>query len=120
MLVGRQTKEPLDIRRATVDFSRWLDSGETITGFTTPVVTNILYLSGIPYDAVATPPPDPNPLVVDSSFVIGSGTQVQLFMSQGSPGYAYQIQFVATGTSTRQQAIELQMTVVGPPNAVVQ
>ena len=120
MLVGRQTKEPTDVRRATVDFSRWLDTGETITGFTAPVITNLLYLSGVPFQAVQTPPPDMNPLVVSSSFITGNGTQVQLFTEDGTPGYAYQVQFIATGSSTRQITIELNVTCVSAPNAVVQ
>jgi hypothetical protein len=119
MLVERLNKQPEAVTRATVDFSQWVDSGETITAVTFPVVS--LLPSGWsgpfpwspPYDP-GTPPVDSNPLLVQTSVLLSGNLQVQMFLINGTVGLAYQVQFVATGTSGRQIPIEIDVQVMAP------
>ena len=117
MLVGRLTKETPDLRRATVDFTPWIDTGETITAFSAPVVTNLTMLAWL--TAGILPVPDVTPLLLSSAFLLPSATMVQMFLAAGTPGMSYQVAFVAIGTSQRQQTIELVVTIRGPGDAVV-
>jgi hypothetical protein len=117
MNIATIQKQPLQVRRITVDFTKWLDPNETLSAVTTPAVTN----EGepqwqiFPYPPTGlTPPVDTNPLTVTSSLIINAGTQVQLFLQNGTPGISYQVQFVATGMSTRHQPIEIVVQVQGP------
>jgi ABC-type long-subunit fatty acid transport system fused permease/ATPase subunit len=118
MLTGRVTKDSADVRRFTVDFSQWLDAGETISALTTPVIvieltaswTNGTYISTPPI-----PPTDTTPLVIISSAILITGLQVQVLCGVGTPGLTYKITFVVTGASSgRQKQIDVLVTVRQP------
>jgi hypothetical protein len=117
MLVGRLTKETTDLRRATVDFTPWIDTGETISSYTAPVITNLTAAARL--TAGLPTVPDTTPLTVANAYLIENATMVQLFLAAGTPGMSYQVQFVATGSSTRQQTIELCVTIRGPADVIV-
>ncbi len=123
MLVGRLNKEPTDTSRFTVDFTPWVDTGETITAFTTPVITDVTNSFPAPFSLYPAPPVyppfvDPSPLLVSSSYLL-TGLQVQMLVIDGSIGRVYQVQFVATGSSGRLKTIEVLVNVVGPNSATI-
>lgn len=119
MLIGRGYKTPSEVYRYTVDFEDlgWLDTGETLTAITTPVVT--LNPNAYPGPFPNTPfidpdallPPDPTPLTVLSAAIITSDTQVQLFLQAGTDGNGYSVSYDATGTSGRVKTIRFDMSV---------
>lgn len=120
MIVGRTTKDSATIRRVTVDFTTngWLDTGETISGVTTPVVVveqQAVWYNGALSTTPIPPPVDSAPLVVNSITIIGSSTMVQLMLGVGTPGLTYKVTFVATGTSGREEQIDLLVMVRTPP-----
>jgi hypothetical protein len=117
MLVDRITKETTDISRDFLDMSWWLDEGETITHIVSQKV--ILGMSG--WTEAPYPPPggeipyDPFPLEIDSAVVAAGGTQLEVFVSEGSPSLAYTCQFVLDGSSSRRVTIEMGVQVTGVP-----
>ena len=116
MLVGRLAKETTDLRRVTVDFSPWIDTGEAIVSFTAITVANLSV--ALAMQAGTLVPADPTPLVVESSFLVAPA-QVQMFLAAGTPGTLYQLQFIGVGSSSRQQTIELIVTVTEAANAAL-
>jgi len=120
MMVGRITKDNADRRRIVVDFAilQWLDPGEIIASYTTPVVVveQVLvqtnpYVTTLP----STPPVDTTPLVVNDVAIIANGTQVQMYAEQGTPGLTYKVTFTVTGnTSTRIKQVDILVLVRMP------
>jgi hypothetical protein len=98
MIVGRISKESSDVRRATVDLTDWLDSGEQLTGYTSPTILALGLVA------------DTTPLAVLAS-MLPSNMAIQLFISAGTSGNNYRVQFTATGQSGRIQTVELLVKV---------
>jgi hypothetical protein len=123
MLIGRMQKEMTDIRRCTVDFgTSWLDSGETIQEITDPMAELMGAWVPGPYPSWpdntipnVTLPDDPTPLLVDFWIILPTSTQVQMFLSSGTPGNFYRVSFIATGASGRAQTVEVIMSVKPQP-----
>ncbi len=122
MLVGRLTKDSAELRRVTVDYftNGWLDTGETISAVSTPVVV-VEITAGIVldrgYEVISPAPPlvDVTPLVVQSIYIVSQGQFVQLMLGLGTPGITYKVTFLATGaTSGRIKQVDLLVTIREP------
>lgn len=79
MRLGSFVKTPIERKRYAIDYSEWLDTGETLTTvvYTIPVVT--------------TPP-----LVVDATSIGSGNTLAVFFISGGLNGRQYTVEVVAT------------------------
>lgn len=119
MLVGRLTKETTDIRRVIVDFTPWLDLGETITGLTASQIIygNNGWSSTQPPWQLAETPYDPTPLAfaLASPTVVNTNTAVQFFTQAGTPGAVYTVQVVVAGSSGRIATMEVMVQLSGIP-----
>jgi hypothetical protein len=117
MLVDRITKETTDISRDFLDMNWWLDPGETITKIVSQqVIQGMSGWSEAPYPPPGGPNPyDPFPLAIQSAVITPDGTQLEVFVNEGSAGLAYTCQFVLDGSSTRRVTIELGVQVTGVP-----
>lgn len=114
-IVGRDTKETSDVSRIRVDFSAWLDAGETIVS-----IQSLIVAAGVP-DWVEEPDTpvlvDPTPLTVRSSALINTSTAVELFLLAGTPGNTYTVTMVVWGTSARQKTASVVIHILGTPPA---
>ena len=117
MLVDRIVKETTDISRDFLDMSWWLDEGEHITSVVSQkVILGAYGWSDAPYPLQGGEMPyDPFPLEIDSAVVAAGGTQLEVFVSEGSPSLAYTCQFVLDGSSSRRVTIEMGVQVTGVP-----
>lgn len=118
MIVGRLTKDQADVRRVTVDFTQWLDAGETVVSATVPVIDVRQQASWSDGPYIANPPPvvsDTTPLTLLSEAVVNGNTGVQLFLQAGTPSLTYVVSFIATGGSGRQKEIDILVYVRVPP-----
>ena len=79
MRLGSFVKTPIERKRYAIDYSEWLDTGETLSTvvYTIPVVT--------------TPP-----LVVDASSISSANTVAVFFTNGGLNGRQYTVEVVAT------------------------
>lgn len=112
MIVGKLIKETTDIRRAVVDFIKFLDAGETITAISTPtIIVDYSPFSG------GKAPVDVTPLTIVSAGLTASATGVTLFIGDGTPTLTYVISFVATCGSGRAQTVEITMVIAASPSA---
>jgi hypothetical protein len=129
MLIGRISKETNDIRELAVDFSTWLGSDELIGRVSTmpvelatvtpPGAWQLFPPSCTPAAAPGSPPDDTTPLEVVSAATLG-GKQVQILVSQGTPGLSYLLSvIVVSNTSPRQKEIDVLVDVVDSLNVVV-
>ena len=118
--VGRITKENSDISRTTVDFSGWLDTGETITSVTNATITygNVGWSTTQPPSNPAATPYDPTTLTFVSTTVVNASTAVQVFLQAGTPGSAYTVSFVVWGTSGRHKTVEIGVQLSGTPPTI--
>lgn len=118
MIVGRIVKETTDENRVTVDFTPWLDVGETIAAITNPKIIQGAFGWNTNRPPCTQPlvPYDPTPITLASLGTINFATMVQMFIIAGTPGMAYTVQFVAWGSSNRKLTIEVgvQLTGVAP------
>lgn len=119
MIVGRRNKETADIIRHTIDFTDWLDSGETIdTVIDNSISVGTSGWSSSPFPQLS--PYDPSPMAIRSTTVVGSNKEVQVFLTSGTPGNVYTMQLKVLGTSGREKVVELEIQVLGvPPTAPV-
>lgn len=87
-ILGSHTKQPRDRVRFTVDYSRWLRNGETLTSASTEV--------------------DNDDLVVSAAFIDpnSGGTQVIFFVSAGLDGGDYKVTVTA---ETADQRVEREL-----------
>jgi len=90
MHLGKFTKAAADEKRYIVDYTDWLDTGETIE-----TVTFLL-----------SPATDPALVVYDSSILSGS-QKIQFFVSDGNTGdtYTVLVTITTTGDQTKQDSI---------------
>jgi hypothetical protein len=79
MRLGSFVKTPIERKRYAIDYSEWLDTGETLSTvvYTIPVVT--------------TPP-----LVVDATSIGSGNTLAVFFINGGLNGRQYTVEVVAT------------------------
>lgn len=79
MRLGSFVKTPIERKRYAIDYSEWLDTGETLSTvvYTIPVVT--------------TPP-----LVVDATSIGSANTVAVFFINGGLNGRQYTVEVVAT------------------------
>lgn len=114
MLTGRLTKDSADLSRVTIDFTPWLDTSETVTSITTPVVAleqNALWQTGAWTNQPPLPPLDTTPLVVNNAFIVSGGLMVQLILAIGTPGLTYKVTFAGSGSSSlRTKQIDILVT----------
>lgn len=92
-LIGSPTKTPTEIKRYKIDYSDWLDTGET-------VISKTFTASG-----------DGNLITVPTSSIAGDGQSVTFFIAGGDDGNTYEllVQVVTSGGQTKED--ELQVTV---------
>lgn len=94
MALARFLQTSAERKRYVVDYSDWLDSGETITTF-----------------SVTISPSTTPAFAVDSTAVAGSGTQIVFFASGGIDGGSYDVELLATTTLTERKQDCIQFTV---------
>lgn len=123
MLVGTVLKERTDHSRVTVDFSKWLDAGETIKQIVSQsIVLGMSGWSNTAYpDPWYPPPDDPTPLVFELVSLINGATAIQVLLDDGTPGNSYTVTFVVHGlVSNREVTAEVGVQVAGNPPVVPQ
>lgn len=94
MALARFLQTSAERKRYVVDYSDWLDTGETLTTFT-----------------VAVSPTTSPAFVVDSTAVAGGGTQLVFFASGGTDGSNYDVELLATTTLAERKQDCIQFTV---------
>lgn len=94
--IGKYTKSAVERKRYTIDYSNWLDTGETVTAM-----------------AFATAPMDANPAQVDT-FALLSGSLVQIFISGGLAGaitqYLIDVQMHTSAGQLKEDTITINCT----------
>ena len=120
MFVGAIVKEISDHSRVTVDYSKWLDPGESIQA----VISNTIALGtsgwGLqPYSSQnppPPPPPDPTPLVFQSVELVNNATAVLMMLDDGTQGNAYTVTLVVHASpSLRELTVEVAVNILGVP-----
>lgn len=79
MKLGRFSKTPAERKRYAVDYSQWLETGETVTQ----------------RQFVVTPATTP-PMEVDASSITNGGLNVVFFVSNGKDAQQYKVELVST------------------------
>ena len=80
MRLGRFSKTPSERKRYAIDYSQWLDTGETVVSYT----------------FAATPVDISTPFVVDASSLSSAGTSLVFFVSGGNNNSQYTVDVKAT------------------------
>jgi hypothetical protein len=80
MRLGRFSKTPSERKRYAIDYSEWLDTGETVASYVFTVT---------PSDATT-------PFTVDASSLSASGTSIVFFVSGGNNNSQYTVDVKAT------------------------
>jgi hypothetical protein len=80
MRLGRFSKTPSERKRYAIDYSQWLDTGETVVTYT---------FTATPVDATTT-------FTVDASSLSASGTTLVFFVSGGANNSQYTVDVKAT------------------------
>ncbi|CAB4124508.1 hypothetical protein UFOVP55_5 [uncultured Caudovirales phage] len=75
MRLGRFSKTPSERKRYAIDYSEWLDTGETVVSYT---------FAATPVDATTT-------FTVDASSLGSAGTSIVFFVSGGSNNSQYTV-----------------------------
>jgi hypothetical protein len=127
-------KENLDVLRLKYDFTCYLETGESVSEIMFPTVSpvfgqeqqNRYWKQDYPPDGVTTTvelPPDDYTLTVVSEAITGSGNEIDIKLTAGTPGYTYVMTFVAVGSTTRRRKqvdttiyieVPLNPSMVGP------
>lgn len=125
MLLGSISKDSADVSRAVVDFSQWLDQGETlsaVSALSIAVLTNAIWE---PWQS-PTLPPQPPPVVPDTDTltsaaapsILAGATQVSFEVANGTPGLSYICTYTASGSASgRIKEIDVQVNVRLPAAA---
>lgn len=93
MLLGTKTKTPNDVKRYTIDYSDWLDTGETIS---TVVFT-----------------PDSG-MTITGDAVAGDGLSVVFFANGGDEGSTYNVDVTVTTSVGQTKDDHVEFVVVAP------
>jgi hypothetical protein len=89
MTLGKYTKTPAERKRYQIDFSEWLDTGETIITF-----------------SYSSTPVDASPVIIDEYAIAADGLSVGFYASGGVLGSNYKIDVLAS-TSGGQEKEEI-------------
>ena len=91
MKLGTFQKTPVERKRYTLDYTDWLDTGETVTSFFFTV----------------TPSTGATPLIIDASSITGSGLMVTFFANYGANGVTYVVDVLisTSGGQTKEDQI---------------
>jgi hypothetical protein len=100
-LLDRFDKQPTEIKKYQIDYSEWLPTGETVVG----VVTAVTLLNPASGD-VGEPT-----LTVGTTQVVG-GTVFEYYISSGTDGKRYKVEFAATTTDAQVVESEIEWRVV--------
>jgi hypothetical protein len=79
MSLGRYSKTPAERKRYAIDYSEWLDTGETVSSY-----------------IFATSPTTASPLVVDATSLATGNEVLVFFVSGGIDGQQYTVDVKAT------------------------
>lgn len=90
MKLGKFTKTSVERKRYALDYSDWLDTGETVSSVTFTVT-----------------PTDTTPLVVDANSISSAGTVVAFFVNYGTTGttYTVDIQITTSGGQIKEDQV---------------
>jgi hypothetical protein len=88
------TQTPLEKRMRTIDYSNWLDVGETLSDH-----------------AIAVSPSSDPPLVASDAFSSSANTQITFFISGGVVGTVYQVKCLATTSQGQVKEDNIQIAV---------
>lgn len=91
MKLGTFTKTPLERKRYALDYTDWLDTGET-------VITSAF---------TVTPSTGATPLIIDASSIDPGGKQVVFFANYGDNGVTYVVDVLITtsGGQTKEDQV---------------
>lgn len=91
MKLGTFTKTPAERKRYSLDYTDWLDTGETVTTRTFSV----------------TPTTGATPLQIDASSIDATGKQVVFFANYGVDGTTYEVEVLITtsGGQTKEDQV---------------
>lgn len=125
--INAAPKQQIDARRLIFDFTKWLDTGEVIaalSSFAIVVNTNsslyAVWQTDFPVPIPTSPTPaDTNPLVLDSSSIVSSGTRASLLVGGGTPALGYILSFVVTSSGGRQKEIDVLIDVNPTVNSLI-
>lgn len=117
-------KQSIDAREVIIDFSRWLDTGESIATLSNfailanPSVSYPSWQTDFPFVTPTTPAPaDTIPLVIDGATVLSS-SRASLLIGNGTPGLAYMVSFLVTVAPTqRLKEIDILVSINQPVNS---
>lgn len=98
MRLAKYVKAEIDRKRYQIDYSDWLDTGETINNVVFSVTHNT----------------STSPLVIDDIAVLPSGQSVQYYISGGEDGLTYEINPTMTSDLGQVREDELLMTIRNP------
>lgn len=94
MKLGRFIKAPGETKRYSIDYTNWLDSGETVTSVTYAVS-----------DAA---------LVVSNTSINPSGVLAVFYVSAGTSGVVYEVTVTATTSASQVKQDVVQYTIQDP------
>lgn len=97
MQLGKFFKVPDDRKRYSIDYSEWLDSGETVSGVTFGVT-----------------PADSSPVLIDGNSINPSATGVVFYASAGNVGTTYVVAVTMTTGGGQVREDTVQYTVKSP------
>jgi hypothetical protein len=88
MSLGKFVKSPVERKRYEIDYSEWLDTGETVSTI------------------VFTPTPA-GQLIIDAYSISSSGTSVVFFVNYGNAGISYTVDVLinTSGGQTKEDTI---------------
>lgn len=94
MIVGKQEKQPIEVKDYPIDFSYWLTTGDTLTN----VSASVACLTGSDASLVVTQ-------------LVLSSTSVAVWLAGGLDGQKYKISVTVTTAGGRIDQTEFLMTV---------
>lgn len=103
-------KDSAEKVRRDFDFSKWLDSAETISTLSlSAIVVEGGFGVGPP---PVTLPTDTTPLTINTSNSINADTGIRILWQAGTPGLTYKSTFIVTGSSSsRVKQVDVFVTV---------
>ena len=99
-LLDRFIKQPAEIKKYQIDYSEWLDTGETVTS----VVTAVTILN--PADTDVS-----EPTLTIGTTAINGGTVYEYYVSLGTDGKRYKITFQASTSDSQTVESEIEFKV---------
>lgn len=98
MRLGKFKQAPLENRRYFIDYSDWLDQGETLVS---PLIVNVV--------ETTTPP-----LTITSNAISTDGLGVVFYVSGGLDGEEYQVDIIVTTSSAQVKEDSFLYTIEAP------